>query len=417
MSKFQVDPKISFPILHLGLGQFHRAHQCVYFQKSLSKTQKISSWTWQSPPPESAHLFDVAELSNTKVNIVEIDVIGEIGVASKSPAEFINRFANKGTRLFTLTITEKSYFLENSLDTALSLLLAALVERRRLNEKAPLTILSCDNLHHNSTTLKKSLLQLAQRNIIQDLEAFINWFESQVEFLNSMVDRIAPKFSESQIDQQIIDLKLAPNSSFVFTEFYKEWVIEKPQLFSIEDLFTSEVLWCDSIDSAEERKLHILNASHSYLAYAGLLKGHSFVHEAFQDKMIYKNWRELVIDELLPYVQRNESEFPENYLNDLEARFSNKKLPHSLLQIASDGSVKLLMRFEKVLAWHKAHSSPVQALSQVYTNWHLCLLENLKGSKEFKFSDPLLSKVPNNCIDLSALKNFIGQTHPSLLGV
>jgi fructuronate reductase len=95
----------------------------------------------------------------------------------------------------------------------------------------------------------------------------------------------------------------------------------------------------DDIAPYERRKLWLLNAGHSLLAYHGLAAGHRTVADAVADPRLSVELEQLWSE------QRAELPFDAATVDDalaaLRSRFGNARIGHHLAQIASDGSQKL----------------------------------------------------------------------------
>ena len=96
----------------------------------------------------------------------------------------------------------------------------------------------------------------------------------------------------------------------------------------------------EDIGPWERRKLYLLNGAHSLLAYAGQVRGHETVAQAFADPICARAvehwWDEvsvlLVMDGL------------DAYREHLRSRFANPAIHHYLRQIAEDAVPKLRAR-------------------------------------------------------------------------
>ena len=98
----------------------------------------------------------------------------------------------------------------------------------------------------------------------------------------------------------------------------------------------------DDVEPFEQRKLWLLNGSHSMLAYAGSVRGHETIDEAIADPAC-REWVELFWDEASRHLP-----FPPSAVADYRAalltRFSNPHMRDQLARIAADGSTKLVVR-------------------------------------------------------------------------
>ena len=96
------------------------------------------------------------------------------------------------------------------------------------------------------------------------------------------------------------------------------------------------------------RKLRLLNAAHSWLAYAGLLAGHTYVHQAMADPRL-ANGVERLWDEAQRSLPKVVQDSTAAYRAALRARFAVPEMRHELAQIAVDGSLKLRERITPLL--------------------------------------------------------------------
>ena len=65
-------------------------------------------------------------------------------------------------------------------------------------------------------------------------------------------------------------------------------------------LVHERIKFVDNVQFYENIKLKILNASHSALAYLGLLLGHKYVHEAIGDELCYNFINNYLDKEVIP---------------------------------------------------------------------------------------------------------------------
>lgn len=345
-------------ILHLGLGRFHRAHQAAYFQNLAelhSESWPIAAFSMRTNEASEQlrnvnFVYPVVVLDKSFSKSQNIQMIRQSYFIQTDRLEYLKLIALSHVQIVSLTITEKGYCLNSegrldaslvasdqkkfeSCSSAIGFLYYGL-RHRRLSGGYPLTILSCDNLRDNGRKLKNAILDYAL--IMQDAET-ADWMNRQVSFPNTMVDRIVPQLN----DEKILDLQKefnTINSEVVATEAFTQWVIEDRFNTTKPSLEKVGVQFVENVAEYEDVKLRVLNAAHSLLAYAGLLKGHSFVHEAINDLEI-RTAVENLWSEVSALVR-----IPKSYTAQLLQRFDNPRLPHSLKQIAMDGSQKLPQR-------------------------------------------------------------------------
>ncbi|MEK7355874.1 MAG: mannitol dehydrogenase family protein, partial [Bdellovibrionota bacterium] len=286
------------PILHLGLGRFHRAHQAVYFQRLKDEFSDdrwtITAFSMRSPAAsdtirKAEFRFPVVEASKEGVAVRWIDRIRDSGTIVDDRAKFLAAMCDPALELVTLTITEKGYCLDvagnldlnhsdiradlaNPLEpkTAIGSLALGLMKRAErsksfvMNEAfTGLTVLSCDNLRANG-----AVLESAVRSYLEAVgweNSFVDVRES-VTFPCTMVDRIVPSLS-TDARKKFEEATGIQHRELIATEPFSQWVIEdrfarpRPPLDKVGIEFVRDVR------SHEEMKLRLLNAAHSFMAY------------------------------------------------------------------------------------------------------------------------------------------------------
>ncbi|MES2528935.1 MAG: mannitol dehydrogenase family protein [Bdellovibrionota bacterium] len=387
-------------ILHLGLGRFHRGHQAVFYQHA--GDWKVISSTMRSPDEKNklkkAGLsYPVLELSHEEEKLTWIDCIEEALSLNEDLPRLLALMASPEIKIITLTVTEKGYCLNSTgeLDlnhpgiqhdlknpdhpeTAIGLLSLGLSRR-----KESITVISCDNLRENGKKLKTALMTFNQ-SVGRSLPP--------ITFPNTMVDRIVPALLPEKISELETRHQLSA-SELIATEKFSQWVIEDKFAGTRPDWNKVGVQFVNDVRPYEEMKLRLLNASHSYLAYAGLNRGFSFVHEAIADKTLLENVRHMMKVEVIPLLTLPSGFDIQKYTDDLIFRFRNDKLPHQLKQIAMDGSQKMPQRiFSSIHEAREANRSH-DILLKVTDEW----LNFLWNSREGKIDDPkasdLLSRI------------------------
>lgn len=328
-------------ILHIGVGNFFRAHLADY-------TQTEGQWSILGVSLRSAAIRDGLSAQNYDYTLSiqgrgdkRITVLENVLVAQENPLSVLTAVADANTHIISLTVTEKGYTLtsDNRLDlndpgvlgdlntgqpkTVIGFLAYGLACRQ-----TPVTVLCCDNLSHNGDVLGQAVQDFAEAAGLK-----IEW--SNVSFPNSMVDRITPATTKALGE-------VTGDMMAVATEPFSEWVIEDRFVASRPNW--QDVLFVTDVRPHEMRKLRMLNGAHSFLAYAGILAGHEFVHEAVGDPQLRRQAYGLMREaaQTLADVTQDETEA---YASALLKRFENPDLKHRLRQIAMDGSLKIPYRW------------------------------------------------------------------------
>lgn len=367
-------PAAPIRIVHLGLGNFHRAHQAWY----TGRAQDAAEWgiaAFTGRRPDAAEALEPQDgLSTMIIRAADGDafeVIGSISAVHRSDdhGAWLDYLQRPEVAVVTITVTEQGYLadparqlrrtpeVENDIVTlqadpvaAVSTLpgrLVAGLAGRRAAGGGPITILSCDNLPENGEVAASVVTQLAQAVD----PGLADWIGEHVDFASSMVDRITPATTDADrtlVAEQCGYLDAAP----VATEPFHEWVMKgrfpagRPRW---EDAGARVV---EDVVPFEQRKLWLLNGSHSLLAYAGSIRGHASIDEAIADPACLA-WVTALWDEAAPHLPLP-AEDVAAYRTALLERYANPRIRHRLSQIAADGSTKVVVRFLPVVRAERA---------------------------------------------------------------
>ena len=353
---------LSAGMLHIGVGNFHRAHQAVYLddlfgsgrdhdwaivgagvrEPDIDMRQKLADQDWLTTVVEQE-----AGRTQARVTGAMIDFIKPFDVAT-----LLGTLARPEIRIVSLTVTEGGYYISpatqrfdpdhpdivhdaRNIDapkTAFGLIAAGL-KRRRSAGVAPFTVMSCDNIPGNGHVTENAVAGLAD---LSDPE-FGRWIRAHVAFPNSMVDRITPATSDRE--RTILRDSYGVEDAWpVFCEEFRQWVVEdrfpagRPALETVGVTFTADVA------PYELMKIRILNGGHATIAYpAGLLDIH-FVHEAMEDAQIAAFLETLTKREIIPVVPPPPQVDLEAYRKKVAERFANPKIGDTISRLCLDGS-------------------------------------------------------------------------------
>ena len=387
-------------LLHLGLGNFARAHVMDY-------TQDAGGWAVTGVSMRSATIRDGLKAQDFDYTLrihgegdKRIHVIDKVIVAPEEGQAVIDAIADPNVQVITMTVTEKGYHLDADglLDladpmiarevrgdpptTAIGFLANGLGKRA-----TPVTVLSCDNRESNGDVLGRAIGDF--------IDAAGLRMTAEVRFPNSMVDRITPATTD-RLRQETGDPMAVP------TEAFREWVIE--DFFVGARPIWPGVQYVEDVKPHEARKLRMLNGAHSYLAYAGLLRGHTYVHEAIADPGLRRNAQALMMEAaqtLDPDVQ----EQAEGYAAALLSRFEIPEIAHALRQIAMDGTQKLPYRVIATLRDRTRRNLPSPALTSALSAWvTFCRKEVAEG---LALQDPMAEDIARDA-NAPALLKLIG---------
>ncbi|MFM2390535.1 MAG: hypothetical protein RLZZ437_2090 [Pseudomonadota bacterium] len=353
--------KLTPGIVHIGLGNFHRAHMAVYLDDLFALGQdhdwaiigagvRAGDETMRQALAAQDYLSTVITLDPTGNSARRIGAMTGFVPVAQDNAPLIAAMTDPAIRIVSLTVTEGGYFVgpDGGFDashpdithdvahpatprTAFGAILAALRARRSAG-LPPFTVMSCDNLPGNGHVTHATVTGLAR---LQD-PAFADWIHGNVAFPNGMVDRITPATGARE---------RALAASFglhdpvpVTAEGFRQWVLEdnfptgRPALEKVGVTFTNQV------HAFEAMKIRILNGGHAIIAYPSALMGLTLVHQAMANPLISAFLRKVETDEILPHVAPVPDTSIPAYLDLIVERFSNPEVADTTARLCLDGS-------------------------------------------------------------------------------
>ncbi|MDA7424018.1 mannitol dehydrogenase family protein [Thalassococcus lentus] len=399
-------------IVHIGLGNFHRAHQAWYLHRLMQKGQALD-WAiiGAGVRPYDAKMRDKLLEQDCLTTLIELDPKGTRAEVIGSMIDYlpieegngplIAQMADASIRIVALTVTEGGYFLDAATGdfdadhedirhdaqnpeqprTVFGAIVAAL-RLRRANGLPPFTALSCDNLQGNGEILRSCVVGLAS---MTDPE-LAEWIDSTGAFPNSMVDCIVPATSDELIElaQDMGIEDAAPVSH----ESFRQWVLEdvfcngRPAWEAVGATITGDV------HSYETMKIRVLNGGHQVLANAGEILSLDTIADCMQDEQLPAFFRKIQQDGILPYVSAVPEMDPSDYLTLIEERFANPRIHDSVRRVAFDGSSRHTGFILPVLRDAIASGASVQALALVEALWARMCTGLREDGSEIEPNDP-----------------------------
>ena len=390
-------------IVHIGLGNFHRAHQAWYLHRLMDEG-RCHDWAivGAGVRPYDAEMRRKLLAQDCLTTLIELDPEGtavEIAGAmiDYSPVEeghgpLIAQIADPAIRIVALTVTEGGYYRAGGAfdadhadiradlaspdapATAFGAIVAAL-RRRRDDGHGPVTVQSCDNLQGNGDIVRDTVVSLA-RLVDPDLAG---WIDERCSFPNSMVDCIVPATGPKEI---ALARSLGIDDRAPVThEPFRHWVIEddfcagRPEWERVGAVMTSEV------HRFEAMKLRILNGGHQIVANAGDLLGIETIAEAASHPVISAFLRRVESREILPHVDPVPGFTPAEYLALVERRFANPRIVDTTRRVAFDGASRHPGFILPSIRDGLAAGAPVEGLALVEALWaRYCLGVREDGS-------------------------------------
>lgn len=229
--------------------------------------------------------------------------------------------------------------------------LLAFLKRRYDAGKKGLYIIPCELIDHNGATLKEVLVKLA--NHLNMDAKFVKWVAEENKYFNTLVDRIVPGYPRDNAAQFQQDLGYQ-DQNMVVGEIFHLWCIDaqtvedknvqKKNLEELKNLLGTEkaglnVLFVDSIVPYKQRKVKILNGSHTTLVPVSYLAGIDAVRETIEDEQLGKWVKEFIFDEVIPTIDIPHNQMVD-YSNSVLERYMNPYVHHLLMSIALNSSTK-----------------------------------------------------------------------------
>jgi fructuronate reductase len=385
-------------IVHFGIGAFHRAHQAWYTDLAMSSGERNwmiagvsvrSDIVAEQLNPQQG-VYTLTERSGSSSNTRVIGAVREVLVGQRDRGRIAARIAALQCAVVSFTVTEKGYCRapDGSLDLTQAdggfypLLVEGLARRRDFGLPG-VTLLSCDNLADNGRQLEG----LMSEYIAARAHDLSGWFAAECTCPGTMVDRIVPATvpADLPIVGRLIGMR---DEAAVFTERFSQWVIE--------DRFAGpRPCWekhgaqlVGDVAPYETAKLRMLNGAHSALAYLGLERGHTFVHEAIVDPELRTLVERLMRQEAATSFAAAPGQDLAAYTDALIDRFANPALQHRMMQIAMDGSQKIPQRWLETLAVHQRRGERCPAILEALAAW----LRHVRGDAR-QVDDPMAEKL------------------------
>lgn len=400
-------------IVHIGVGNFHRAHQAWYLHR-LMQAGKAQDWaiigagvlphdeTQRKKLAAQDYLTTLIELdpSGSRAEVIG-SMIDYVPVEEGHP-HLIRTMTDPAIRIVSLTVTEGGYYLDPATKrfdaahpdiqhdaercetprTAFGAILRAF-ELRRAAGTGPFTCQSCDNLPGNGDIMRDVMLGLAR---LRD-KGLATWVEGHVSFPNSMVDCIVPATGPRELAAaEAFGLQ---DAAPVTHENFRQWVMEdafcasRPPYEEVGAAVTSEV------HAHEAMKLRLLNGTHQIIANPAEVLSIETIADTMADVDISAYFRKLALREIAPHVAEVPGMTPRAYVDLIAGRFANPAIHDTVRRVAFDGSSRHTGAVLPVIRDAIARAAPLEGLALSQALWaHMCAGQREDGS-EIAANDPV----------------------------
>ncbi|WP_216665261.1 mannitol dehydrogenase family protein [Pseudoruegeria sp. HB172150] len=350
-------------ILHIGLGNFHRAHQAIYLDDLLNRGL-AQDWALVGAGVMSGdaamredlaaqdNLFTVVEQDAAGDNVRIVGAMVDFLAVEDGHAPLRAAMEDPAIRIVSLTVTEGGYYVsaetgtfdpshpaiqadianQGAPQTVFGVIVAGLRARRAAGV-APFTVMSCDNVPHNGDVCRAAVMGIAEP---QDAE-LAGWIAENVAFPNGMVDRITPATTPARQAYLAQEFDLQ-DARPVFCEPFRQWVLEDRFTAGRPPFEEVGVQFVPDVTPYEHMKIRILNGGHAIIAYSGGLMGIEYAHEAMQNDLVSRFLAKVETEEIIPIVPPVPDTSLTEYFELIRDRFSNPRVEDTIRRLCLDGS-------------------------------------------------------------------------------
>tara|TARA_B110000444_G_scaffold35555_1_gene31061 strand:- start:2622 stop:3911 length:1290 start_codon:yes stop_codon:yes gene_type:complete len=363
-------------IVHIGYGNFHRAHQAMYIDEYMEKTGDlrwgIVAVNLMNEGFRDIHDYIVKTPSTYKLVRSHLDYVDW----TKNRTVAKHMLTLPSVHLITITVTESGYRPGSPLFEYLACGLR--------NRKTPITIMCCDNIRQNGLVLKTHFLAYLYHTNQYELA---EWIRENVKFPSCMVDRITPRPSE-KLKREVERIFPGYGHNSIQTEEFTQWVIEDKFASEFPDLTQVGVTITDNIEPYEETKIRILNGGHTSLAYLGVLSGYNTFDEVMNDKDHREHFRNLQMEEIVPSIDHDLPFDIYEYVDTIEKRFTSSTNMDDLERICMDGFTKFhTFIVPSIRACLEKNKRPIHIYKSIAA-WYIYARKFAKGCSKIKYTEP-----------------------------
>lgn len=213
-----------------------------------------------------------------------------------------------------------------------------------------LVVVPTELVTDNGLKLRELVEKMARYNELGKL--FLKWLKFHVRFCNSLVDRIVPGLPDADTLHQLAEKLGYDDALLTVAEPYNLWAIEGDdrvrEILSFAQV-NPGIIIDEDITFYRERKLRVLNGTHSFTVPTCYLLGNETVHDNVQNPLSNAFIRRLMLDEIVPTVppgilDGTDTEAVRAFALDVLERFGNPFIEHLLLNITVHQTAKMQAR-------------------------------------------------------------------------
>ena len=201
------------------------------------------------------------------------------------------------------------------------------------NVNKGLSIVCCELIENNGSTLREYILQHAAANKLG--ADFENWVATACFFYDTLVDRIVPGFPKETINEIKEEIGFDDNL-VVKGEYFHVWAIGGDESIKEKlplDKAGFNVLFMEDIHDFRAKKVRVLNGAHTAMVPVALQLGCQTVMDAFKVPDVEQFIHKMVHQEVLPVIKEDKEEL-KVFADKIVERFYNPFLKHYLKDIS-----------------------------------------------------------------------------------
>lgn len=202
-------------------------------------------------------------------------------------------------------------------------------------------VIPCELIEQNGDRLRDIVLTLARHWQLDD--AFAHWIERAVPFCNTLVDRIVPGTPRGEQAARLERVLPYHDDMLTVCETYRLFAIEGDASLRARLPFAAEsgVIVAPDIRPYRERKVRLLNGTHTIVVPTALLCGCETVRGALEHETVGAFIRSALLRDIVPSVDVPGAE---SFARDVLDRFANPYIHHALIDITLQQTMKMRVR-------------------------------------------------------------------------
>ncbi|MEM8979068.1 MAG: mannitol dehydrogenase family protein [Pseudomonadota bacterium] len=405
-------------IVHIGLGNFHRAHQAWYLHR-LMEQGLAHDWAiiGAGVRPGDAVMREKLLAQDCLTTLIELDPSGTSAEVIGSMIDYlpvedtngalIAAMSDPAIRIVALTVTEGGYYrdAEGGFDanhddiqhdvanpesprTAFGAMVAALRARRDAGH-GPFTGQCCDNLQHNGAVLRDTVIGLAR---LSDPD-LAGWIGAEMTFPDAMVDCIVPATGAAEL--ALVQEFGIHDAAPVTHENFRQWVIEDNFCAGRPPWEKARATLTEHVEAYETMKIRMLNAGHQVLANVGEILSLPRINSCMEDADVAAFFGKVEVNEIAPYIAAVPEIAPIEYLELIKRRFANPAILDTTRRVAFDGSSRHPGFVLPILGDALEAEGPISGLALTEAFWARMCEGTREDGSEIAPNDPYWDTLKN----------------------